>query len=105
MGKGLKKRTNYFLIFQLESERLNHFIFLFVAASVCYPSPCRNGGNCTINGNGFYNCSCPHGIGGQNCTEGTWNLYSDDSYISSCPQGIERHIYTAVLTVRDHKEL
>ncbi|CAH3196871.1 unnamed protein product [Porites evermanni] len=42
-------------------------------ASVCYPNLCKNGGNCTITGYSSYNCSCPRGIGGENCTADIFN--------------------------------
>ena len=56
-----------YLILQLNRYFLK---FSFVAASLCYPNPCKNGGNCTITRYSSYNCSCPHGIGGENCTAG-----------------------------------
>lgn len=41
-----------------------------LAVDVCNPSPCLNGGTCVIIANNTYNCTCPPGIGGQNCTQG-----------------------------------
>lgn len=37
--------------------------------SVCEPNPCKNGGKCLAVGYNTYNCTCPAGIGGVNCTE------------------------------------
>ena len=38
--------------------------------SACSPSPCRNGGSCTLNENvvGGYECACRQGYRGTNCT-------------------------------------
>jgi len=46
------------------------FVFVFHSDS-CSLNPCKNGGNCSADGIGRYNCTCPLGIGGENCTEGT----------------------------------
>ena len=40
----------------------------------CDPNPCENGGNCTDH-KGEYNCTCPEGFGGKNCSD----------YIGKCP--------------------
>lgn len=45
-------------------------LLLFAAVDACNPTnPCNNGGTCVVTDNSF-NCTCPPGIGGQNCTEG-----------------------------------
>lgn len=36
---------------------------------MCEPNPCKNGGKCLAVGYNTYNCTCPAGIGGVNCTE------------------------------------
>ncbi|KAL9959813.1 hypothetical protein ACROYT_G033169 [Oculina patagonica] len=51
--------------------------------SVCEPNPCLNGGNCINVGNSTFNCTCPAGIGGQNCTEDIKNECSS----SPCQNG------------------
>ena len=45
-------------------------VLVFLSDS-CSLNPCKNGGNCSADGIGRYNCTCPLGIGGENCTEGT----------------------------------
>ena len=44
--------------------------FIISAVDACNPNPCLNGGNCVIKANNTYNCTCPPGIGGENCTQG-----------------------------------
>lgn len=54
-----------------------YFFLAFSAPSVCEPNPCLNGGNCSDTGNNTFNCTCPPGIGGVNCTEGMYrHIYS-----------------------------
>lgn len=43
------------------------FVFFFVLAdSPCFPNPCKNRGECTVNGTA-YSCSCLNGFSGNNC--------------------------------------
>lgn len=45
-------------------------LLFIVFIDSCSLNPCQNGGNCSSDASGSYTCACPHGIGGQNCTEG-----------------------------------
>ncbi|KAF0027270.1 hypothetical protein F2P81_020011 [Scophthalmus maximus] len=43
----------------------------------CEPNPCKNGGECIINGNDF-DCACPSGYRGRFCHVGPDDCYVDD---------------------------
>ncbi|XP_056250580.1 hyaluronan-binding protein 2-like [Seriola aureovittata] len=45
--------------------------------SLCEPNPCRNGGQCVIDGNDF-DCQCPPGYRGRFCHVGPNDCYVDD---------------------------
>ena len=40
---------------------------------LCSPSPCKNGGQCTTNSNGNFECHCPNGFTGIVCEVGKCN--------------------------------
>lgn len=36
--------------------------------SLCWPNPCKNGGTCSLVGTSTYQCSCPTGCVGYDCS-------------------------------------
>lgn len=48
-----------------------YLILLLCKDSVCEPNPCRNGGQCTQEGNDF-DCQCPEGFSGRFCHVGKY---------------------------------
>ena len=38
----------------------------------CKPDPCNNGGNCSGDGKGGFNCACINGYSGQTCNDGIY---------------------------------
>lgn len=65
------KHSRGFFLFLL-SKRLTTFektklVFVSMTAdSPCFPNPCKNRGQCTVEGTSF-SCSCLHGFSGNNC--------------------------------------
>ena len=51
------------------------FNFLvFLLGYTCQPDPCRNGGTCSVDGKGYFTCSCPKRFFGYFCEYKQGNL-------------------------------
>lgn len=47
-----------------------------ISLDPCKPNPCNNGGNCSRDGKGGYNCACINGYSGQTCNDGIYKRIS-----------------------------
>ena len=53
-------------------KRIVTFLLLDFIVNSCTNQPCKNGGTCTVTGEGTYSCKCAEGYYGDSCEKGNY---------------------------------